>query len=292
MTIKSWLNKSVLMLENANLSTARLDAEVLLADELGKDRSWLHTHEESELASKLVSSLDAKLERRIRHEPLAYIRVKQEFYGREFVVTPDTLTPRPETETMLELFFQQIEERRRKKEDNLQIIDIGTGSGCIIITAALELLKISPPAGGLTSKISFVGLDISEPALKIALKNAQRFDADVSLKKFDLNKDSLSSFLSPLSSILVLANLPYVPDNFHINLAASHEPAFAIFGGEDGLDYYRELFRQLTKIENRKSKIVFTESLPPQHEKLAGIAANAGFKLKEIQDFIQVFSKN
>jgi methylase of polypeptide subunit release factors len=138
-----------------------------------------------------------------------------------------------------------------------------------------------------------VGLDVSVPALKIAKKNANKLKADISFKKFDLLNDKLSSVFNPQSSICILANLPYVPNDFHINLAASHEPAQAIFGGYDGLDLYRKLFEQLsTPTTEAKHITVFTESLPQQHGKLPKIAKYAGFELVKSQDFIQVFKRN
>jgi release factor glutamine methyltransferase len=231
------------------------------------------------------------------HEPLAYIRGRQEFYGRDFRVSPDTLTPRPETETMLELLFQIIKSDKFshyiQPDTNNQpltahpspitVLDVGTGSGCIIITAALELVQIS----NIKYQISFIGLDISGKALKIAKLNANNLKVRVKFNQFDLLKDDFSSILNPQSSICILANLPYVPDDFHINLAASHEPGFAIFGGKDGLDYYRLLFKKATK----KTGLIFTESLPPQHSELIEIAKEAGYKLVLNQDLIHVFSK-
>lgn len=347
MTTKNWNSTAVSILHEAGVSTSALDTEVLLSDILTVDRSWLHAHPEFELTNEQITSLNAQIERRKNHEPLAYIRGKQEFYNRDFFVSPDTLTPRPETETMIEMLLEDMRHESRvmsqeklqgtlcseqgamssdkgNKKLNitptpstsynlppttpLQIIDIGTGSGCILITAALELSMTHDsrlPA-------HFLGLDISKKALNIAQKNATRHEANVELKEFDLRKDSLYSLLPTYSSLIILANLPYVPDDFHINLAASHEPSFAIFGGKDGLDYYRVLFAQLNMRSNEQGAMsknaektavvhsslpfgpesitVLTESLPPQHEELEKIASAHGFALKKSQDFIQFFS--
>ncbi len=214
----------------------------------------------------------------MKHEPLAYIRGKQEFYGREFYVSPDTLTPRPETETMIEMLLKLLNhERQLMNDEQLQIMDVGTGSGCIIITAALELCS---------KDIDYLGLDISAQALRIARDNARKFNVDVKFSKFDLTSDELP--ISTSATKIILANLPYVPNDFDINLAASHEPSFAIYGGTDGLDYYRVLFKQL---KQPYPIFVFTESLPPQHSELKIIAENAGFELMDSQDLIQVFQK-
>ena len=171
--------------------------------------------------------------------------------------------------------------RQFTADSELQVIDVGTGSGCIAISVALELAE----AYRVKPTFSFSGLDNSEPALKIARRNAEKFNVDINFTFYDLLKGPLPLKSSVLT--VITANLPYVPDDFHINLAATHEPAQAIFGGQDGLDYYRELFRQL---HEKAGCIVFTESLPPQHKQLANIAKEAGFDLIESQDLIQVFS--
>ena len=332
MQLKTWLSTSVKRLQDSGVATAVLDAEVLLADALTVDRSWLHAHPELELSQEQITDLNTRLERRKNHEPLAYIRGKQEFYGREFFVSPDTLTPRPETETMVEMVLAYLmnDERRTKNEEELQILDVGTGSGCIIITLALELHKIFNPGPRPSkiqaprSQIHYLGLDISKKALKIAEQNTQHLHAPVTFQHFNLKKDHLRSEIEILdlgawslegpqpskiqdpSSQIYLANLPYVPDDFHINLAASHEPSFAIFGGDDGLDYYRLLFKQISelgsqsldglklprsKIQDQRSITVFTESLPPQHAELEKIAHAHGFRLQKEADFIQQFAR-
>jgi release factor glutamine methyltransferase len=228
--------------------------------------------------------LDEQIEKRMTHEPLAYIRAKQEFYGRDFIVSADTLTPRPETETMIDLLLKSVDSKQFTDNSKLQIIDVGTGSGCIVLTAALELAQLST----INYQLSFLGLDISEPALEIARKNAKKLKAKVKFRKFDLLSDSVNFISSGFN--LILANLPYVPNDFEINLAASHEPGFAIYGGKDGLDYYRQLFVQLSKnYENGNQITVITESLPPQHDDLIKIAKLSNFELVKSQDFIQVF---
>lgn len=281
MDIKRWLAKSSGLLEQSSIATSRLDAEVLLSDELNKDRSWLQAHIDFELSIKQVKNLDAKVKRRAKHEPLAYIRGKQEFYRRDFKVSPDTLTPRPETETMIDLLYKSVYSLPFTDDSELQIIDVGTGSGCIIITANLELSKIS----SLKSKISYIGLDISEKALKIATDNAKNLKKDINFQHFDLLSDDILSSVNCKLSTVFLANLPYVPDDFHINLAASHEPKLAIFGGSDGLDYYRILFQKI----DSKAELVLTESLPSQHKTLESIAKKFGYRLVNTEDFIQAY---
>jgi HemK-like putative methylase len=165
----------------------------------------------------------------------------------------------------------------RYRDDELYIADIGTGSGAIAITAKLEI----PEA-------TVIAIDIDEKCLETAGRNAENLGADITR----LHGDLLEPLELPADKIVVLlANLPYVPDNFQINTAATHEPRHALFGGPDGLDLYRRMFTQITE-RSLQPHYVLTESLPPQHEHLAGIAKAAGFHLQETDDFIQLFSRD
>ncbi len=275
MQITQWIRNASDRLSAAGIPLPLMEAEILIADLLNVDRAWLHAHDEDILEFKQLYILDQKIARRIQHEPLAYIRGFQEFYGRTFKVTSDTLTPRPETETMIEFALQHIQGHSSGAK-RIQCIDIGTGSGCIIVTLAAEL----PNAG------SFLGLDISKNALKVARTNAKTQNTTVDFQEFDLTKDSIHSLCDKDSEVIILANLPYVPSAFPINQAATHEPPIALFGGDDGLDYFRFMFQDLKNV----SATVLTETLPTQHEKLGEIAEKNGYKLTKTQDLIQLFT--
>src|SRR5882757_1080566 len=125
MRVDDWLKQAQQKLETAGIGTARLDTLVLLEDELNKSRAHLLAHPELNLTPKNVQVLSEQLARRARHEPLAYLRGKTEFYGREFVVRPAVLEPRPESETMIELL------KAADLPAKLRIADIGTGSGAL-----------------------------------------------------------------------------------------------------------------------------------------------------------------
>lgn len=277
-TTNHWLNKTTKKLEQAGVATARLDCLILLEDALGKERSWLLAHPDTLLLGASREQLDRQVERRAGYEPLAYIRGKSEFYGREFIVNAHTLEPRPETETLIQLLTELVSSEQRAMSNELVIADIGTGSGCIAITAKLEF----PDA-------KVIACDISETCLNIARKNAEKLKADVEFYQGNL----LEPVIAHCSQITaLLCNLPYVPDSYHINESAMFEPRQAIFGGEDGLDLYRQLFSQLAgqKLKAKRPKYVLTESLPFQHEALASIANTAGYKLQKTDDFIQIFN--
>lgn len=275
MKINDYLRDSVRKLDEAGIATARLDCLVLLEDVLGKDRSYLLAHPETTFQGATLERLNALVERRVNHEPLAYIRGKTEFYGRDFYVSPDTLEPRPETETLITLLRDQVSS---DKSQVTRIADIGTGSGCIAITAKLEFPRLDVYA-----------TEINAAALKIARQNAKKHHADINFYEGNLLQP-LSTFDFRLSTLL--CNLPYVPDSHTINEAAMHEPKIAIFGGSDGLDLYRQLYDQIaTKSQFDSIKYILTESLPFQHQEHARIAADAGYGLQQTVDFIQVFKR-
>ncbi len=266
MRLKSLLAHGQKKLEAAGISSARLDVLILLEDMLHRDRSWILAHPEHELNNLQVRRLLRKAERRAGHVPLAYIRGHTEFYGRHFKVNRHVLEPRPESETMIELLL------KLKLPPKPSIADIGTGNGAIGITAALEITG---------SRVDLY--EISSGALAVAKHNVHLHELRLHARKMNL----LSRPLRPYDALL--CNLPYVPDHWQINQAALAEPKIAIFGGPDGLDLYRKLFKQLQRF-TWKPRYVLTEALPPQHEQLAAIAAAHGFALQSSQDFIQIFT--
>jgi release factor glutamine methyltransferase len=248
-----------------DIATKRLDTLVLLEDVTSRDRAWLLANLDREATPHQMKRFYSWIKRRARHEPLAYIRGKTEFYGREFKVNARTLEPRPESETMIELF------KSLNLPSNAVVADVGSGSGAIGITAALERPNI---------QINF--LDIDSETLAIARSNARKHSVRGQYYQGDL----LEAWATEYD--VLLCNLPYVPDSHTINQAAMFEPKIAIFGGEDGLDLYRRLFAQLATGRYGKP-IVLTESLPFQHKALASIARDNGCKLAKTEDFIQTF---
>lgn len=263
MNIEVFLRQATDKLTQAGISSARLDCLLLLEDATNKDRAWLLAHPEHPLEAAVVTELDNKIVRRATHIPLAYIRGRSEFYGREFYVDERVLEPRPETETMVELLLSL------PLPEQPVIIDVGTGSGALAITTKLELPSSTVYA-----------TDIDTGCLEVARRNSKTLNANVTLLQADL----LAHREIPGRVDSLLANLPYVPNDFHINLAATHEPQLAIFGGPDGLDLYRRLFASV------HASYVLTEALPSQHHALTKIAADNNYKLLKTQDFIQLFT--
>ena len=276
MLVRDWLTYSTSHLEIAGVGTARLDALVLLEDVTGIDRGRLLAEPKFELTSTQVSKLEKLLKRRAEHEPLAYVRGKTEFYGREFVITPAVLEPRPESETMIDLLKQLHTAGKLtvSKDKLLRLADVGTGSGALGITVKLEL------AGVIEATVDL--LEIDRKAAAVAQMNVDKYTTDVRVIISDLLDDSSQDY------DVLLCNLPYVPDGYTINNAALCEPKLAIFGGPDGLNLYRQLFKQIGKLKKRPL-FILTEALPPQHLDLAAIAREHSYLLLQSDDFIQVF---
>jgi release factor glutamine methyltransferase len=272
MNAGSFLATATLQLEAAGIATARLDALVLLEDALNTNRAQILADPDLLITTSQLNQLQKQLARRARHVPLAYIRNRTEFYGRTFFVDERVLEPRPESEAMIELLASKV-----KQQDNTTIIDVGTGSGALAITAKLELPNATA-----------VGIDIDPGCLAVARRNAKTLCADITWLEGDLLRPVTKNYKLKTQNYILLCNLPYVPDNFRINTAAMHEPRLAIFGGNDGLDVYRKLFRQITD-EVSRPVLVLTESMPPQHDLLTNIAGSAGYVLDGSADFIQVF---
>lgn len=301
MTAQTWLDKNTKRLSDIGIGTARLDCLVLLEDCLNKDRARILAYDDLLISPEQLEWLDARIKRRSRHEPLAYIRSKTEFYGRNFFVDKSVLEPRPESETMIELLKASALQRHPKLDlgssqkksaedaaylldsrlrgnDELTIMDVGTGSGALAITAKLEL----PQA-------KVIGIDIDPNCLDVARRNAKTHHVEIEYTQGDLLEPLKNSTPTPKpSTLILLCNLPYVPNDFHINTAAEAEPRIAIFGGSDGLDLYRRMFAQLADA-SWQPQAILTESLPPQHDQLVEIAVRAGYKLMRAEDFIQRF---
>ncbi len=268
MKTSGWIKHATSVLVNAGVTTARLDCLVLLEDVLNTNRTHILAHPEYPLTDENIAILNIAMEKRAQHIPLAYIRGKTEFYGREFAINERVLEPRPESETIIDLL-------KNITPQPQTIIDIGTGSGALAITAKLEL----PDA-------TVYAADIDAACLMVAKLNTRRLHANVTFLRTNL-LDNLPQDTLDARTIL-LCNLPYVPDGFHINTAALHEPKQAIFGGPDGLGLYRALFAQLSNLTTMP-RFILAESMPPQHQELSTIAMNAGYQQVKIDDFIQLF---
>lgn len=271
-TIKGWATEATTELLSAGISSGRLDAELILAHTLRKSRTYLHAHPEDELSARHREIADARLQLRLDRTPLAYIIGHKEFYGRSFRVTPATLIPRPESETMIVLLKEMAPPLQSLLEKTaLKLVDVGTGSGCLGITAKLELPELDVAL-----------LDISRHALTVAEINAGRLEADVRLLRSDL----LQNY--PFQADYILANLPYVDQHWPISPELKHEPREALYAPEGGLALINRLLGE-APARLASGGLLFIEADPRQHAAVTQKAVQNGFRLKTSRDFILCF---
>ncbi len=237
MTIRTALLQGQKILDEAGIAEPKLTAEVLLmhavSHDRAVDRAWLYAHSNDELTERWWIHYGRYLHERTQGKPTQYITGHQEFYGRDFHVTPDVLIPRPETEHLIEAALA-IAGAARDAGAPLRILDIGTGSGAIAVTLALE------------TKARVASTDILLPAIKIAQENARRLTADVALVACDLG----AAFRGDAFD-LVVSNPPYVPARDRAAIqreVRDFEPPIALYGGDDGLDVYRRLIPEAGRL--------------------------------------------
>jgi release factor glutamine methyltransferase len=217
------------------LQSARLDAEVLLAYLLGCSRHQLICRFDEKLNREQLNNFRQLINGRAKSQPIAYITGKKEFYGRDFLVTPAVLIPRPETEMIVDRAIEIIAER---KKETLNVLELGVGSGCIILSLLLELREKKS-----RKKIKVIACDASECALDVARKNAQTFSLSNQVEFI------ISDWFSEIKSRdfdLILSNPPYVESGQAQFLAKdlSYEPQSALFAGLDGLDDIRKILAE------------------------------------------------
>ena len=266
MIISEWLKIATKSLKTANIPSARLDAELILANTLRKNRTYLHAHLDEEIDPRRFDIANARLDLRLDRVPIAYILGYKEFYGRKFTVSPSVLIPRPESEDLISLFLELTASEIAEKV----LIDVGTGSGCLGITAKLE-----------RSNLSVILSDISKPALNIAEKNANALNADVHIQQQSL----LNGQLKPVDYIF--ANLPYVDENWDVSPELQYEPEIALFAEDEGLKLILQLISQAPKCLTPDG-LLFIEADPQQHNRIIDEATKKGFIKERISNYILV----
>lgn len=265
--IKDWLALTAVKLSDAGIPSANLDAEIILSFTLKKDRTYLHAHPEQIISSLTLKSVNNLLDERLKRVPIAYLTGKKEFYGRQFTVTPDTLIPRPESEDVITILHQL------KPSGKLSLIDVGTGSGCLGITAKLEFPSLSVTLA-----------DISSEALKVAKSNADRLSADVKM----LQSDLLQCYADEPD--IIVANLPYVDKDWERSPETGHEPKMALFADNHGLSIIETLIAQ-AKDKLANNGCIVLEADPAQHQAIIEFAAEQSFKLQKQLNYILAFSR-
>ena len=259
MKILELLHSGSKALKLNRIETHQLDSELVLSSLLKKQRENLITNSDQKVSENIVFNFEKLIARRANNEPLAYILKYKEFWSKDFFVDRNTLIPRPETELLCENIIKLF------KKKNLYILDIGTGSGCIILSILTEIKK----AKG-------VGIDISRKAIEVARKNSS---------KLGLN-DRVKFFNKPLENIhdykfdLVVSNPPYIRSSDIKNLSEDvkrFEPKIALDGGKDGLDVIKKVIYKSKTILKRLGWLAL-EIGYGQHYKVSQILKKENFK--------------
>jgi release factor glutamine methyltransferase len=260
MDMRDALRTGISRLREKQVASYTLAAELLLLHVVGRDRAWLYAHPEEPIGSQELDTFLCLVDRRANGEPTQHLTGKQEFWSLEFEVTPDVLIPRPETEHVIEVALDRLALRelragrpQKTNGDGFLIADIGTGSGCLAIALAKEL-----PAA------TVYATDISAAALAVARRNAVRHGVAnrIHFLESDLSRPLASDFSSARSALdakatstdydgpresgfdLIVSNPPYIPARDANTLAREvrdHEPAIALYGGEEGYELYAGL---------------------------------------------------
>jgi release factor glutamine methyltransferase len=260
-TVGALLAAAATRLADAGVDSARLDARLLMAAALDVDQGWLIGHRDDALDAARADAFEALVARRAAREPLAHIVGEREFWSLAFKVTPATLIPRPETETLVETVLARIDEQA----DDLRILDLGTGSGCLL----LAILSECPNARG-------IGIDLSEAALEVACENAARLGlaarAEFRCGHWFEALDGNSGF------DVIVTNPPYVTTAEMAGLQpeiADFEPWSALEAGADGLDAYRDIFAGVAR-QLRPGGVFAGEIGHAQGEAAADLARRSG----------------
>ena len=248
-------------LRNYNINSCRLDSEILLAKTFKKRREELLINLDQKVTPKIIRSFNKLIARRSLREPIAYILQEKEFWSKIFFVDKNTLIPRPETELMVEKVVNIF------KDKKLHILDIGTGSGCILLSILSELKKSRG-----------IGVDISQKAIQIAVKNSIKHKLSQRAKFYKKSVTQISDYKFDL----IVSNPPYINRKDIKNLdddIKKFEPKLALDGGNDGLDVIKKVIyksRSILKVKGMLALEIGNE----QFKKVSKILSSNQFKTK------------
>ena len=259
MNIKSAIIDGASILKRKFISSANLDSEILMAEAIKKKREFLILNSNFTIDKKDLKIFYKLIKKRSTREPIAYITNKKSFWSSEFFVTKDTLIPRPDTELIIEKVL-----KITKNKESLRILDIGIGSGCIL----LSILKEKKNFYG-------TGIDISKKCLKISKINAINLKVDHRLK---LIKTDVDKFISSKYDLIV-SNPPYIVKKKLKYLdrdVVKYEPTQALNGGIDGLSEIRKVINKSSELIKKKGKLILEIGFD-QKNKVINLLNKKGF---------------
>ena len=259
MNVSELLHSGSKILKLNKIKTFELDSELVLSDLLKKQRENLIINSNQKVSERTILNFEKLINRRANNEPLAYILKKKEFWSKDFFVDRNTLIPRPETELLCENIIKIF------KNKYLNVLDIGTGSGCIILSILSELKE----AKG-------VGVDISNKAIAVAKKNSIKFGLKNRVKFFNKTIENINGYKFDL----IVSNPPYIKTSDIKNLSndvKKFEPKIALDGGKDGLDVIKKVIYK-SKTILKKLGWLALEIGYGQHYKVSQILKRQNFK--------------
>jgi release factor glutamine methyltransferase len=259
MNLDNTVKKASQILKNHNIHSHELDAQIILSNIMGVKRESLITNNEINISKKIMEKYDSAIKRRIKKEPVAYIIGKKEFWSEDFMVNHGTLIPRPETELLI---YKIINFFKNKK---INILDIGTGSGCILLSILKEL-----------NFSRGIGIDISAKAIQMAKVNSKNLNLFYrsKFKVIDLNKFNIGKY------DLIVSNPPYIPSKDIKNLSkdiTNYEPLIALNGGSDGLDLIKKVIYKSNHLLKREGLLAL-EIGHSQYQKVSYILRSNGYR--------------
>ena len=259
MNLETTIKKASQILKNHNIHTHELDAQIMLSDIMGVKREYLITNNRTNISEKVMEKYDIAISRRINKEPIAYITGKKEFWSEDFMVNQSTLIPRPETELLL---YKVVNFFKNKK---INILDIGTGSGCILLSILKEL-----------NLSRGIGIDVSARAIQIAKANSEKLNLSCRSKfrVFDIDEFNMGKY------DLVISNPPYIALKDMKNLSKdiiNYEPLIALEGGLDGLDLIKKvIYKSISLL--KKNGLLVIEIGNNQYLKVSALFRRYGFR--------------
>ena len=241
MTIRELLRESETMLDDTNKDCNV--AKVLFYHLANKEPHQLYLMMDEEVEDELYQAFQAGIKRYMDGEPIQYIKGKETFFSRDFIVNEDVLIPRYETEELVENILYKIDDYFEDYE-SIDLCDVGTGSGAIAISLALE-----------ESKLNVVATDISKEALEVARLNAQELGANIEFYQGDMLEPLIDR---EMKVDIFVSNPPYIPVEQDIeSVVKDNEPHVALFGGNDGLYFYRKILSKVQSVIKDRALLAF-----------------------------------
>ncbi|MSP10518.1 MAG: peptide chain release factor N(5)-glutamine methyltransferase [Pelagibacteraceae bacterium] len=264
MNIQKAISEGQDILMNKNIKTSELDSEILMANVIDKDRKYIILNLNEELKEEYLKKFRNLIEKRSKKEPIAYLINKKEFWNSEFFVSRHTLIPRPDTELIVDQIL-----KITKNKNKLNILDIGIGSGCILLTILKE-----------RSSFNGTGIDVSKNCIKISKINAIKLKVDHRTKLFKTNVDKFNHGKYDI----IVSNPPYI-NKIDIKYlekdVVNFEPKSALYGGLDGTSEIRKVINSSSELIKKNGKFILEIGFD-QKNKVIQLLKKKGFFINSV----------